>query len=244
MYVHDDVTEEVRRRHGAGSAASQLTLELMELLRRDRRRVTVLDVAQQIELLRSRGDHEPFSMAVGIGPAGQRVAQQVNDRTGWFPATRRVDVAREEDGLGRYSVVSTVAEPLSAQLEGLDDCASVAIVDDTVFSGVTMRTVLGTLPSEVLARTQAFCLRGVSDSLPSITALCPISVGFSARGRLLQDVSFINASGLVTRVGIRRAGRPPMAFFERPHWVRAWFPDYADEVLALCRRLNPLLESG
>ena len=58
----------------------------------------------------------------------------------------------------------------------------------------------------------------------------------------MDEVSFINASGLVTRVGIRRAGRAPLVFFERPEWVRAWFPGYSDEVIELCSRLNALLE--
>jgi len=55
-------------------------------------------------------------------------------------------------------------------------------------------------------------------------------------------VSFINASGLVRRVSIRPQGRPPLAFFERPEWIRAWFPGRAEEVVTTCRRLNALLE--
>jgi hypothetical protein len=55
-------------------------------------------------------------------------------------------------------------------------------------------------------------------------------------------VSFINATGLVLRVGIRRAGQAPLAFFERPSWMQAWFPGYAEEVMRLCSRLHTLLE--
>jgi len=43
-------------------------------------------------------------------------------------------------------------------------------------------------------------------------------------------------------VAIRRSGRPPLAFFERPDWIRAWFPAVHGEVLAVCERLNALLE--
>jgi hypothetical protein len=43
-------------------------------------------------------------------------------------------------------------------------------------------------------------------------------------------------------VAIRRSGRPALAFFDRPEWLRAWFPVDHAEVLALCRRLNALLE--
>ena len=44
------------------------------------------------------------------------------------------------------------------------------------------------------------------------------------------------------RVGIRHPDRPPQAFFERPMWMQAWFPGYAVEVIALCQRLNGILE--
>jgi hypothetical protein len=57
-------------------------------------------------------------------------------------------------------------------------------------------------------------------------------------------VSFINVSGLVMRIAIRRANRPPQAFFDRPMWMHAWFPGYADDVIALCLRLNAILEPG
>jgi hypothetical protein len=118
------------------------------------------------------------------------------------------------------------------------------VVDDTVFSGLTMRTVLQALPPAVLACTHAFCLRGVAESLASLRAMCPISIGFAAPGRILDEVSFINAAGLVRRISIRRAGQTSLAFFERPEWMRAWFPGYADVVMALCRRLNAILEPG
>jgi hypothetical protein len=58
----------------------------------------------------------------------------------------------------------------------------------------------------------------------------------------LDEVSFINASGLVRRTAIRRPGQRPLAFLDRPEWLRAWFPADHAEILALCRRLNALLE--
>jgi hypothetical protein len=153
-----------------------------------------------------------------------------------------VDITREEDGHGGYNVVTTTVISLAQQLPPLETVSSLAVVDDTVFSGLTMRTVLLALSAEVRARTRAFCLRGVAASLEGIAALCSISIGFAAPGRLLDEVSFINASGLVMRVGIRHRERPPQAFFERPIWMHAWFPGYADEVIAVCQGLNAILE--
>ena len=242
FYVHDDLTDEVRERYGADSSAFALTRELMALVRRDAGRVSVLRLQDQIEALVARGPHAPFALAVGIGRAGERVARQVHARSGWFPAIRRVDLTREEDGRGGYAVVSPAGVRLTDQLAGAETAASLAIVDDTIFSGITMRRVLETLPRAALARTHAFCLRGVAESLVPLRALCPVTPGFAAPGRLLDEVSFINASGLVRRGSIRRAGLSPLAFFERPEWIHAWFPDRADAVIELCRRLNRLLE--
>ncbi len=244
LYVHDDLTEEVRERHGADSTASALARELLALVGRDAARVMVLTVEEQIARLVARGAHAPFALAVGIGRAGERVARQLHARTGWFPRLHRVGVTREEDAGGGYVLASTTGAPLAAQLAGVEDAPSLAVVDDTIFSGLTMRTVLAALPAAVRARTRAFCLRCVAETLPSIEALCPVTPGFAAPGRILQEVSFINASGLVRRGAIRRAGRPPLAFFERPEWIRAWFPGAADEVIARCRRLAALLEAA
>jgi hypothetical protein len=242
FYIHDDLSDYVRQTQGARSPAFRLTQELFRTVQQQPQRVVVLHLEEQITRLIAQGTHKPFDMTIGIGRAGERVAQQLHARTGWFPAIRQVDVTREEDGQGGYTLISLTATPLAVQLAGVETATSVAVVDDTVFSGLTMRTVLQALPSAVLRRTHAFCLRGVAESLGSVRALCPLTIGFAAAGHILEEVSFINASGLVLRVGIRRAGKPPMAFFERPSWLQAWFPGYAEEVRRLCQRLNALLE--
>jgi hypothetical protein len=241
FYVHDDLTDEVRTQYGQASQEAALAGELLALIRRDPR-VTVLTVDEQIERLIARGAHEPFALAIGIARAGERVALQVHARTGWFPVIRHVGVAREEDGRGGYVLASTTGVPLRAQLRDVEDAASLALVDDTVFSGLTMRAILEALPAAVRARTRAFCLRCVAETLPSIEALCPVTPGVVAPGRINDEVSFINASGLVRRGAIRRVGRPPLAFFERPEWIHAWFPGHGDAILAQCVRLHQLLE--
>jgi hypothetical protein len=246
LYVHDDLSSDVIRRFGADSAAADLLHALFALLSRSGDRVVILTVAEQINLVISRGPHAPFDLALGISRAGERVAQALHLQTGWFPHVRRLGLTREEDGRGDYRLVSTVAAPLAAQLDGIDGIegtGSLAVVDDTVFSGLTMRSVLEALPPTLLPRTHAFCLRGIGESIAAVARLCPVTAGVAAPGRMLEDVSFINASGLVLRVGIRRHGQAPLAFFDRPDWIRAWFPDRDGEVIGLCRRLNALLEA-
>ena len=120
--------------------------------------------------------------------------------------------------------MSPTGIPLAEQLAGVETAAALAIVDDTIFSGITMRCVLQTLAPAVRARAHAFCLRCVAESLPPLRALCPVTPGFAAPGHILDDVSFINASGLVRRGAIRRTGQSPLAFFERPEWIQRLVP--------------------
>jgi hypothetical protein len=242
LYVHDDLSDEVARHEGTGSPAATLARDLLALLASDTERVRILTLGEQVERVVAQGGHAPFALALGIGAAGQRVAEALHARAGWFPRVRRIGLTREEDGRGGYRVVSTGPGDLPAQLDGVTDCASLAVVDDTVFSGLTMRALLAALPEAARGRAHAFCLRGVARSIAAVAALCPITAGVAAPGRRLDDVSFINASGLVRRVAIRRPGQPPLAFFDRPDWIRAWFPAVHRDVLALCVRLNLLLE--
>jgi len=240
LYVHDDLTTEVTLAHGAGSEAARLTRELFDLLRADSR-VVVLTLAEQLDGVIARGSHRPFALAVGIGAAGERVARALHDRVGWFPTITRVDVTREEQGDGSYRLVSPHGDRVDVRIAGVAHADSVAVVDDTVFSGLTMRSVLSALAAPVRSRTHAFCLRAVAESLDAVRALCPVTAGVAATGRILDDVSFINASGLARRGAIRRAGAPQLAFFEREEWMRAWFPGYAGDVTRLCRQLNAWL---
>jgi hypothetical protein len=181
FYVHDDLSDEVNRRAGPNSAAAQLAQELLRLLRADEGRVTVLTLAEQIERVAGQGPYPRFETAIGIGHAGERVAKQLHSRTGWFPRVRRVGITREEDGRGGYSLVSTTAEPLAGQLSGLDQCRSLALVDDTVFSGLTIRGVIDLLPPALLSRLRVFCLRGVGETLDALATVCPVTVGVAAR---------------------------------------------------------------
>src|SRR5262245_22081089 len=141
FYIHDDLSEYVCRQQGEASPARQLTRELFALVRREPTHVVVLTLESQLASLLAHGTYAPFALAIGIGRAGERVAQQLHARTGWFPKVSRVDITREEDGHGGYNVATVTGIPLAQQLSTLDKVSSLAVVDDTVFSGLTMRTV-------------------------------------------------------------------------------------------------------
>ena len=153
LYVHDDLTDEVARREGAGSPAAALTRDLLALLAHDAERVRILTLGEQVERVVAQGEHAPFALALGIGAAGQRVTEVLHARAGWFPRIRRIGLTREEDGRGGYRVVSTEPGDVPAQLDGVADQASLAVVDDPVFSGLTMRAVIAALPEAARRRT-------------------------------------------------------------------------------------------
>ena len=239
LYVHDDLTAAAWSLPSRGREAVPLVGALFDALCREPH-VAILSLAEQIAGVVAHGGFPPFATAIGIGDAGERVARELHARTGWFPSIVRLDVRRAEDSRGDYVLMGPA--PLTRQLEDVPTGGTVAVVDDTVFSGMTMRAVLGALPRAVRRRTHAFCLRAVAESVPAVAKLCPITVGFAAPGRIEHDVSFINASGLVRRGAIRRVDAPPLAFFERPEWMTAWFPRHGDEIVALCRRLHALFD--
>ena len=135
LYIHDDLSDYVSRQQGQASPAWRLTREFFTLVCRDPRRVVLLTLESQMAPLLAHGKYAPFALAIGIGRAGERVAQQLHAHTGWFPKISRVDITREEDGHGGYNVVTTTGIPLAQQLPPLDTVSSLAVVDDTVFSG-------------------------------------------------------------------------------------------------------------
>ena len=237
LYIHDDLITLTATR----PQTEHLARRLLELAGRHAH-VRVLTLAAQLDAVAAQGPYGPFAVTIGIAGAGEAVARALHARTGWFPSIHRIEVAREETSGDVYQLVTNGAGSLVEQLAPVTRATSIALVDDTVFSGLTLGAVLRALPADAQARTRAFCLRAVDVSLGPLRGICPVTVGFSAPGRLLDDVSFINASGLVRRGAIRRAGQPPLAFYERPEWIRAWFPDAADEVIACCAALAQQLD--
>src|SRR2546428_12903739 len=75
LYVHDDLSDEVGHRLGPGSPAAALTRSLFELLRRDRDRVIVLTLAEQVDRVIAQGSQGPVDLGLGIGRAGERGAR-------------------------------------------------------------------------------------------------------------------------------------------------------------------------
>src|SRR5947208_186508 len=70
LYIHDDLSEELRR-HGEGAPAWPLWRALCALLVREPERVVVLTPESQIAALIAGREHASFETTVAIGAAGE-----------------------------------------------------------------------------------------------------------------------------------------------------------------------------
>lgn len=242
LYIYNDLIYCRSPQPEAAALGEQLD-GLEEALRKNPR-VTLLDIGEQIERLSRLPVRQPFEETLVVGEAGARTAGGIHARTGWFPKIRQISVTREEIAGGTYQITSTASQSLEAQLSRLAG-GPLALVDDTIYSGLTLQAVLSRLPAASLTAAHIFCLQGIARAVAEIRGICPVSLGIELHGEPGSDVSIIKASHLFIKGAIRPAGHPELAFFEREPWMRAWFPSNADEILARCRSLallaSPLL---
>ena len=83
-----DVTDDVNEIFGPDSVVADLVELLFRTIsEREPERVRVLNEEEQIEALITAAEPatSPSELTLGIGTAGERVALQLNERTGWFP---------------------------------------------------------------------------------------------------------------------------------------------------------------
>ena len=204
--------------------------------------VHFIEMAEQLDALAGLPVAAPFTRALAIGNAGRRVADELHARTGWFPVVETLSITREEIEPGCYRVVSLGGMDPAPLLQAVD-AASLAVVDDTLYSGLTLTWVLTRLRPAVLAHTRVFCLQAIAEALPAVRRFCPVSAGLEMPGRVEEDVTIIKASHLFERGAIRRSGGTDLAFFERPAWMDAWFPHLAARITALCAMIDGHLRS-
>ena len=80
LYIHDDLSDDVAAQHGADSDAARAVRSLLALVGRDVTRTRILKLEEQLAALVD-GHHAPFSLAVGIGRAGERVEDDDGEPT-------------------------------------------------------------------------------------------------------------------------------------------------------------------
>jgi hypothetical protein len=197
--------------------------------------VRFLEVAALVESLAASGAAGPYTRALAIGGSGRRVAELLQARTGWFGAISTVPLSRHERADGSYAIVVAGGDTESELAKA---AGRVAIVDDTLYSGLTVRWLLARLPAYALP--EVLCLQAVQSALLELSAQCPVFAGVQLPGERETDLSVIKASHLFEPGAIRGEGGD-LAFYERRVWLDAWFPDSAEEIAALCAHLRALL---
>ena len=213
-----------------------LIAELLRLLH-GQPHVRFLEVGLLVERLAQGGAIGTFAQTLAIGASGRRVAELLEAHAGWLARISTVPLSREEQADGGYRIVAG-DERAVARLLASTAGQRVAVVDDTVYSGQTLRWLLARLPAD--ARPEIFCLQAVAATLDELSERCPVHAGIVLHGERERDLSVIKASHLFEPGAIRLAGGR-LAFYERRAWLDAWFPGAATPIAAICAELRALL---
>lgn len=232
LYIYNDLPRFAHK----GSSYTVHLLRLLENALKENPNVLFIDINEQIIRLATREYHRPFETTLALGQSGFLIAEGLHLQTGWFPSIKTIGITRQETAIGKYEIISTVDISLKEQLVDIN-ADSIAIVDDTIYSGLTLHSILQLLLEIKSKRIHIFALQAITDTLTKLKAVSQISVGLHMDGRIDEEVSVIKASGLFEKGAIRRVRQEPLAFFEREEWMRAWFPDNAEKVIALAEQL-------
>jgi hypoxanthine phosphoribosyltransferase len=183
--------------------------------------------------------NEQYTVTLAISDAGYEIAERLQSYTGKLGKIRTLHIERREVAKGTWKVISTIDKTIEEQLQGIRG-KKIAIVDDTIYSGVTIKALLPYLQAFEKEDLHIFSLIALSDSLKFFKRYATVFPYISLEGKQEKDVSIIKASGLFMNGAIRTVDGQSYAFFHRPEWIEAWFPKNAKEIFLLCQLLYDL----
>src|ERR1051326_6808597 len=186
VYIYDDLPESGRY----GRLLSQLVRQLK------RNRVIFINPSKEIQKYSrtpSAKKLKLFDLALGVGKGGFSIARQINKRLKIFPKLEYIKIHRTEVSPGRY-MVKNFDPKYFKNLK----CASLAIVEDTIYSGLTLGRILKSLPKPLLKNTHVFCLQGIKSSINKLERQCKVSAMVKIKGKKDREVTIIKLSGLFT----------------------------------------------
>ena len=227
LYIYNDLPDFRKK----GKEIAKLQHALLE-----NPNVEFLTREKNIQNILQKYSHIPFGLTLGVGDSGEKIAHEMHKKSKWFPTIKKLHITRLEQENGQYTIISTSKKTIKQQLSNIN-VSSLAIVDDTLYSGLTLGTILHNLPEKSQKNVHIFCLQVIEESLSEVEELCQISYGFKMIGKKEKDISIIRASSLFQK-GATVTKTKKLAFFEREEWMNGWFPKNASTIVSLCRKLR------
>jgi len=242
LYVHDNLTPFVKARFGKGSLEYETTqLFIKHLAIQPHVRIGTLE--EELSGLIAESSPEPFDITFGFGYKGEEIAELLHVRWSAFPRHKRLDITRieKENGDG-HILVSKTGESIEDQIKSACVFKAIALVDDVLFTGFTMKSVIDLLDLKN-KECHLFFTRGIEETKKDFEKMgCTVHIGVSLPGKIETDSSTISAMNLITE-GAIRTPKGDMSYCERSEWMEAWFPTRADTIKHLCQALTTLFAS-
>lgn len=243
LYAYNDV-DSLKHSFAASRERKRYNLLLQQLIYELKlnSHVTLLDHNNQINRLSKRITTDSFDVVLGLGESGYNTAKMLHAQTNKFSEIHLIPITRKEVNQSKYII--SYEEKVSLNKIISKNCSSIAIVDDTLYSGITLLAVLKKIRKKFHKNVHILCLQAIEETIPRISAHCSFTTGFLMPGKIEEEVSVIKISGLFMKGAIKRVNAPPLAFFERPEWIANWFPNKPEKIIEICRNISELLSQN
>ncbi len=241
LYIYDDIDDLLPVL--SSPEYSQIMRGLVTMLRKAiqaNENTLLIGRDYAVDKIKASYSHKPFDIAFAIGSSGYLVAKRLHFETNWFPNISLLPIKRNEVQENEYVIYSRFKNKISHAIR--KKVSSIAIIDDTLYSGLTVRTVLENIPDRFVPQINLFFLHALEDGLASIANIQSVNAGLFIPGKREIDVSIIRASGLFYKGAIRRLKKSSQAFYQRPQWMQRWFPVNFQEIISISRKISFLLE--
>ncbi|MBU0458134.1 phosphoribosyltransferase [Patescibacteria group bacterium] len=243
LYVHDNLTPFVRERYGENSTEYDLSKRFLKYVQ-SQPHVKIGTIDEELSGLIAQTCPLKFDVTFGFGYKGEEIAELLHGRWGSFPNIIRLDITRiEKEGSKEYVLVSKTDKSIEDQIAETGDIRSCALIDDVLYTGFTMKSIIEKLPMDKIESCHLFFTRGLTETKKEFEDMgCTVHIGMPLAGKIEVDASTISTMNLITE-GAIRTNDGDLTYCDRPQWMEAWFPNDTDIIMHLCQSIMHLLKS-
>lgn len=210
---------------------------LQELAKQKNVRMRKLD--DFINIFSQKFSFPAFAHTIGIGDSGVTVARAINEKTKWFPSISTVPLRHLFFPDGDSDVIVAGKGRLIDYLDKVN--VPLAIVDDTLWGGKTLMTVIDELPSKILPETRVFCLQALRSGIQKIQSYCPVTAAVIVNGSSENEATIIKASELFRKTNLSVGDQPYNGYSDYPGHMKLWFGAQAMSINRLAHTIQRLL---